>query len=100
MVESIYNKLPEDKKVECDDTFNTLESIHRSYYNIGYEEILSKTRMEYENCYDITIEIYKKNYPHLVDKITKLDQDEQLRRTSETLIFLEWVLDKYEESKK
>lgn len=100
MVESIYNKLPEDKKAECDDAFNALASIHQSYYDIGYEEILSKTRMEYENCYDITIEIYKKNYQHLLDKITKRDQNEQLRRTSETLIFIEWVLDKYEESKK
>ena len=56
--------------------------------------------MEYENCYDVTIEIYRKNYQHLLDKITKLDQNEQLRRTSETLIFLEWAIDKYEESKK
>lgn len=99
MVESIFNKLPEDKKVECDDAFNSLAAIHQSYYNIGHEEILSKTRMEYENCYDVTIEIYKKNYQHLVDKIAKRDQNEQLRKTSETLIFLEWALDKYEESK-
>lgn len=99
MIESIYNKLPEDKKKECGDTFNTLAAIHQGYYAIGYEEILSKTRMEIENCYDVTIEIPKKNYQHLVDKITKRDQNEQLRRTSETLIFIEWVLDKYEEQK-
>lgn len=102
MIESIFNKLPADRKKACSVEFNTLSAIHQGYYDIGYEEILSKTRMEIENVYDITFEIQNQYIQYLVDRINKLNTDpnlQELRDTSETLLFIKWILDKYEEQK-
>ncbi len=100
MVECIYNKLPDDKKKECEPAFAKLSNIHQDYYKVGYDEILSKTRLEAEKIYDVSIEMPLDRYQTFIDRINKLNDMKQLRDTSETLLFIKWVLDKYEESKK
>lgn len=103
MVECIYNKLPDDKKKECEPAFAKLSNVHQAYYKVGYDEILSKTRMEAEKIYDITVEMPLDRYQAFIDRINELNNDpnlQEFRNTSETLLFIKWVLDKYEESKK